>query len=76
LSKDFLKLVLIAVAFAIPVAWYFTDKWLQAFAYHINLEWWIFAVASVIGLIVALMTVSVQAIRAAVQNPTNSLRSE
>jgi putative ABC transport system permease protein len=76
LSKDFLKLVLIAVAIAIPVAWYFTDKWLQAFAYHINLEWWIFAVASVIGLIVALMTVSVQAIRAAVQNPVNSLRSE
>jgi putative ABC transport system permease protein len=76
LSKDFLKLVLIAVAIAIPVAWYFTDKWLQAFAYHINLEWWIFAVASVIGLIVALMTVSVQAVRAAVQNPINSLRSE
>jgi putative ABC transport system permease protein len=76
LSKDFLKLVLIAVALAIPAAWYFTDQWLQAFAYHIPLEWWVFAVASVMALIIALMTVSVQAIKAAVQNPVNSLRSE
>jgi putative ABC transport system permease protein len=76
LSKDFLKLVLIAVAIAIPVAWYFTDKWLQDFAYHINVEWWIFVVASVLALIIALMTVSVQAIKAAVQNPVTSLRSE
>jgi putative ABC transport system permease protein len=76
LSKDFLKLVLIAVAIAIPVAWHFTDKWLQEFAYHIHLEWWIFAVASLMALIIALMTVSVQAIKAAVQNPVNSLRSE
>jgi putative ABC transport system permease protein len=76
LSKDFLKLVLIAVAIAIPLAWYFTDKWLQDFAYHINIEWWIFAVASVMAFVIALMTVSVQAIKAAVQNPVNSLRSE
>jgi putative ABC transport system permease protein len=76
LSKDFLKLVMIAVAIAIPLAWYFTDKWLQAFAYHIDLEWWIFAVASVMALIIALLTVSVQAIKAAVQNPVSSLRSE
>ncbi len=76
LSKDFLKLVLIAVAIAIPAAWYFTDKWLQDFAYHIDVEWWIFAVASVMALIIALLTVSVQAIKAAVQNPVNSLRSE
>jgi putative ABC transport system permease protein len=76
LSKDFLKLVLIAVTIAIPAAWYFTDKWLQDFAYHINVEWWIFVVASVTALIIALMTVSVQAIKAAVQNPVNSLRSE
>ena len=76
LSKDFLKLVLIAVAIAIPVAGYFTDKWLQAFAYHIHLEWWVFVVASVMALIIALLTVSVQAIKAAVQNPVNSLRSE
>lgn len=76
LSKDFLKLVLIAVAIAIPVAWYFTDKWLQEFAYHVNLEWWIFAAASVMALVIALLTVSFQAIKAAVQNPVNSLRSE
>ena len=76
LSKDFLKLVLIAVAIAIPVAWYFTDKWLQAFAYHIDVEWWIFVIASMLALIIALMTVSVQAVKAAVQNPVNSLRSE
>jgi putative ABC transport system permease protein len=76
LSKDFLKLLLISVAIAIPVAWYFTDKWLQDFAYHITVEWWIFAVASVIALIIALLTVSVQAIKAAVQNPVTSLRSE
>lgn len=76
LSKDFLKLVLIAVAIAIPVAWYFTDKWLQQFAYHIHLEWWIFAIASVMALIIALLTVSFQAIKAAVQNPVNCLRSE
>jgi putative ABC transport system permease protein len=76
LSKDFLKLVLIAVVIAIPVAWYFTDKWLQEFAYHISMEWWIFAVASILAVIIALMTVSVQAIKSAVQNPVNSLRSE
>lgn len=76
LSKDFLNLVLVAVAIAIPVAWYFTDKWLQQFAYHIRLEWWIFVLASVMALIIAVMTVSVQAIKAALQNPVNSLRSE
>ncbi|MBN8575870.1 MAG: ABC transporter permease [Cytophagales bacterium] len=76
LSRDFLKLVTIAVVIAIPVAWYFTSRWLQAFAYHTELEWWVFAVASVLALIIALLTVSVQAIRAAVQNPVNSLRSE
>jgi putative ABC transport system permease protein len=76
LSKDFLKLVLVAVVIAVPVAWYFTDRWLQDFAYHINVEWWIFVVASVMALIIALMTVSVQAIKAAVQNPVTSLRSE
>lgn len=76
LSKDFLKLVLIAVAIAIPVAWYFTDEWLQDFAYHVSLEWWIFAAASVMALVIALLTVSFQAIKAAVQNPVKSLRSE
>jgi putative ABC transport system permease protein len=76
LSKDFLKLVLIAVAIATPVAYYFTDEWLQGFAYHINVEWWVFIVASVMATIVAVLTVSVQAIKAAVQNPVKSLRVE
>jgi putative ABC transport system permease protein len=76
LSSNFLKLVLIAVAIAIPIAWYFTDKWLQNFAYHINLEWWVFALASVLAVIIALLTVSVQAFKAAMQNPVKSLRSE
>jgi putative ABC transport system permease protein len=76
LSNNFLKLVLIAVAIAIPIAWYFTDKWLQNFAYHINLEWWVFAVASVLAVIIALLTVSVQAFKAAMQDPVKSLRSE
>lgn len=76
LSKDFLKLVMIAVVIAIPAAWYFTSRWLQTFAYHTELEWWIFALASVMALIIALLTVSVQAVKAAVQNPVNSLRTE
>lgn len=76
LSKDFLKLVMIAVVIAIPAAWYFTSQWLQTFAYHTELEWWIFALASVMALIIALLTVSVQAVKAAVQNPVNSLRTE
>lgn len=76
LSADFLKLVVIAIVIAIPAAWYYTDKWLQAFAYHIDLEWWVFAVASLMALIIAFMTVSVQAIKAAVKNPVSSLRME
>jgi putative ABC transport system permease protein len=76
LSRDFLKLVVIGVAIAVPIAWYSMDRWLQSFAYHIDMEWWIFAMASVMALIIALMTVSVQAIKAAVQNPVKSLRAE
>ncbi len=76
LSKDFLKLVLIAVAIAIPVALYFTGQWLQSFAYHIEMEWWIFVVAGILSLIIALMTVSTQAVKAAMQAPVKSLRSE
>jgi putative ABC transport system permease protein len=76
LSKDFLKLVLIAVAIATPVAYYLTNEWLQSFAYHISIEWWVFAIASVMAAIIAFMTVSIQAIKAAVRNPVNSLRAE
>ncbi|HCZ37573.1 MAG TPA: cell division protein FtsX [Cytophagales bacterium] len=76
LSKDFLTVVVYAIVIAVPVALYFTNKWLQDFAYHIDLEWWIFVVASLLALVIALLTVSVQSIKAAVQNPVNSLRSE
>jgi putative ABC transport system permease protein len=76
LSKDFLRLVLIAVAIATPVAYHFTNKWLQGFAYHIDVEWWVFILASMMAAIIAFITVSIRAIKAAVQNPVNSLRAE
>ena len=76
LSKDFLKLVLIALVVASPVAYYLMDKWLADFAYRINIEWWIFALAGVLAVSVALLTVSYQAIRAALMNPVESLKTE
>ncbi|WP_242084884.1 ABC transporter permease [Aestuariivivens sediminis] len=76
LSKDFVKLVLIAFLIASPIAWWFMDKWLQDFAYRITLDWWIFAVVGLLALLVALFTLSFQAIRAALSNPVNSLRTE
>ena len=76
LSKDFVKLVTIAFIIAAPLAWYFMNKWLQDFAYRIELSWWIFAVAGLAALLIALVTVSFQAIRAAISNPVKSLRTE
>ena len=76
LSKDFLKLVMVAIALAIPLAWMAMNKWLQDFAYRINIGWWIFIMAVGITLVVALITVSFQAIKAAVANPVKSLRTE
>lgn len=76
LSKDFLKLVAIAFVFAAPLAWWAMHMWLQDFAYRINIDWWIFAVAGLGALLIALLTVSVQAIRAAIANPVESLRTE
>ena len=76
LSKDFLKLVLIANGVAFPVAWWATNKWLEEFAYHIDLKWWVFVLAGVIALFIALATVSFQAIKAAIANPVKSLRTE
>jgi putative ABC transport system permease protein len=71
-----LKLVLIAIVIASPIAYYFMQKWLQDFAYRIEISWWIFAVAGVIALLIALLTVSYQAIKAALMNPVKSLRTE
>lgn len=76
LSKDFLKLVIISAVFAFPVAWWFMHKWLQDFAYRINIGWWIFIAAGLLALLIALITVSVQAIKAAIANPVKSLRTE
>lgn len=76
LSKDFLKLVLMSVVLAIPVSWYFMSKWLEDFAYRITISWWTFALAGLLALLVALVTVSYQAIKAAIANPVKSLRSE
>lgn len=76
LSKDFLKLVIIALVIAIPIAYYFMDKWLQDFVYRIEISWWIFAVTALVAVGIALATVSFQAIRAALMNPVKSLKTE
>lgn len=76
LSKDFLKLVLVAFVLAIPFAWWIMHSWLQDFAYRINISWWIFAAAGIVALAIALGTVSLQALKAAVSNPVKSLRTE
>lgn len=76
LSKEFLKLVLISAIIAFPVAWYVMSKWLQDFAYRINIHWWVFVLAGVLTLLIALATVGFQAIKAAIANPVDSLRTE
>lgn len=76
LSKDFIKLLLIAIVIASPIAWWAMNKWLEDFAYRIEIQWWMFALAGLAALIIALITVSSQAIKAAIANPVDSLRDE
>ncbi len=76
LSKNFMKLVIIAAVIASPIAWYFMHEWLQDFAYRVDIGWWVFAMAGSIALLVALITVSFRAVRAALANPVRSLRTE
>ena len=76
LSKDLLGPVLLGTAIALPVAYLVTRQWLQGFAYRIPLEWWLFVAAAMVGVVIALVTVSVQALKAAMANPTSALRSE
>ncbi|GAB4032498.1 hypothetical protein GCM10028774_13190 [Spirosoma jeollabukense] len=76
LAQDFLKLVLIASVIASPIAWYAMDKWLQDFAYKIDMEWWVFALAGFLAAGIALLTVSFQSVKAALMNPVKSLRTE
>ncbi|MCU0352402.1 MAG: ABC transporter permease [Cytophagales bacterium] len=76
LSKDFVRLVIVALFIAVPLVWYFMNQWLQNFAYRADIAWWIFAVAGVVSVAVALITVGFQAVKAALANPVKSLRSE
>lgn len=76
LSKDFAKLIIIAAVIAFPLAWWFMNDWLKDFAYRVNISWWVFVLAGVAALLVALFTISFQAIRAALANPVKSLRTE
>jgi len=76
LSKDFLKLVLIAAVVAVPIAWWSINKWLEDFAYRVSVGWWIFVVAGFAAIVIALSTISFQAIKAALTNPVKNLRNE
>lgn len=76
LSKDLMKLVVIATLVASPLAWYGMSKWLQSFAYRVDINWWIFAIAGVLAVIIAFVTVSIQSVRAANANPAKSLKNE
>jgi putative ABC transport system permease protein len=76
LSREFVKLVFIAAIVAFPIAWWVMNKWLMDFAYRIEIEWWVFGLAMMLALLIAILTISAQAIKAAVANPVTSLRSE
>ncbi len=76
MSRDFLKLVLISALIAFPASWLMMDRWLQDYAYRINIGWWVFVMAGAATLLIAFITVSMQAIRAAIQNPVKSLKTE
>ncbi|THU34847.1 FtsX-like permease family protein [Niastella caeni] len=76
LSKDFIKLIAVALVIAAPLAWYFMNDWLQAYAWRINITWWVFALTGLFTMLVAVTTVSFQAVKAALANPVKSLKNE
>jgi len=76
LSKDFLKLVILSSLISFPVAWWLMHNWLQNYAYRVEISWWIFIVAAALAIVIALFTISFQAIKAALTNPVKSLRTE
>jgi putative ABC transport system permease protein len=76
LSKDFLKLVLVSFVIASPIAWYAMNQWLQTYSYRVSVQWWVFGVTALASIFIALVTVSFQAIKAAIANPVKSLRTE
>jgi putative ABC transport system permease protein len=75
-SKEFIVLIAIAFAIATPIAWYYMHQWLQDYVYRINISWWLFAAGGLASIIIALATISFQAIKAAMANPVKSLRNE
>ena len=75
-TKEFIKPVCIALVIATPIAWWAMHKWLQDFIYRINIHWWVFVVAGVVAILIAVLTVSFQAVKAAIANPVQSLRTE
>ena len=76
LAKDFVRLVLVSIVLAVPISMYIMQKWLENFAYRTNIPWWAFVLAAVVAVLIAVLTVSLQSIRAALANPVNALRSE
>ncbi|HEY0355778.1 MAG TPA: FtsX-like permease family protein, partial [Flavisolibacter sp.] len=76
ISKDFLKLVLVAFVIAVPVSWYAANTWLESFVYHIPIQWWVFVMAGLVILAIAFITISMQAIRTSISNPVKNLRTE
>jgi putative ABC transport system permease protein len=76
LSNDFVKLVAVAAVVSFPAGWWIMNYWLQDFAYRIDIKWWVFGIAGVLALTIAIVTVSLQAIKAALANPVKSLRTE
>lgn len=76
LAKDFIRLVVLAILLAVPVSWYLMNKWLQDFAYKINIGWTVFLVSGLIAIAIALVTISFQSVKAAIANPVKSLRTE
>ena len=76
LSKDFVKLIVLAIVIASPVAWYAMNKWLQNFNYHITISWWIFATAGALAILIAFVTLSFQSVKAALANPVKNLKTE
>jgi putative ABC transport system permease protein len=71
-----MKLVVVAIIIATPASWYFMNKWLQDFAYKINIGWFVFVLAGLLAIVIALLTISFQSIKAALANPVKSLRTE